>query len=370
VTTEHGAQPFSHDSGPWRLAAVRLPDGVEPEQWWIVDGQISATPAPGARDLPGGWFLPGGLVDAHAHLTMNFNGFALRDGSDDLIAANQAAQSRAGVLGLRDAGRAWGGNPEPSYAQGLRLQAAGRLLAPLGRGYPEICHWVTADQLIDVALGEVRRGASWVKIMADFPGPDGNWFAAPPNYPLGVLQKLVQAVHAAGARVMAHSTGLAAADLVAARVDSIEHGMQLNRELLEAMAQHGIAWTLTLATALKHVGGLAALDNPVGAFVRAQLDRVRELLPLAVALGVPLLAGTDELPHGAIAQELALAHEFGLRPRDAIAMASTAARAWLGLPAFAPGMPGDLVLFTSDPRTDLGALAHPAAIVFDGRRIR
>jgi imidazolonepropionase-like amidohydrolase len=370
MTIEHSPQSLSQDTGPWHLAAVRLPDGTAPEEWWIVDGKASDAPVPGARDLPGGWFLPGGLVDAHVHLTMNFNAFALRDGSADLIAANMAAQRAAGVLTLRDAGLAWGGRPEQDHANGPRLQSAGRLLAPPGRGYPQICHWVEADRLVEVALEELKRGGTWVKIMGDFPGPDGDWFAAPPNYPRDVLHALVQAVHAAGGRVMAHSTGQAVADLVAARVDSIEHGMQLNGELLETMAQNGIAWTLTMATALKHVGALATLDNPIGAMILSQLARVRELLPLAVSLGVPLLAGTDELPHGAIAQELAVLYEFGLSPRDAIAAASTAARAWLGLPDVTVGTAADLVTFPADPRANLAVLAHPAAVVFNGRRIR
>jgi imidazolonepropionase-like amidohydrolase len=370
MTVDRDKPAGSQDNGPWHLHAVRLPDGAQPEEWWIIDGQLNDTPVAGARELPGSWFLPGGLVDAHAHLTMNFNGLPLRDGSDELIAANLAAQRAAGVLALRDAGLAWDGVPAPDLARGPRLQSAGRLLAPPGRGYPQICRSVEADQLVDVALDEVRHGAAWVKIMADFPGPNGDWFAAPPNYPREVLHELVQAVHAAGARVMAHSTGQAAADLVYAGVDSIEHGMQLNGELLEAMAQRGIAWTLTMATALKHVGSLATLDNPIGAMVRSQLARVRELLPLAASLGVPLLAGTDELPHGAIAQEVAILHEFGLSACDAIAAASTAARAFLGWPQLAAGAPADLVTFTSDPRANLAALAQPAAVVFNGGRVR
>ena len=80
------------DQGPWHVRAIRLPDGVEPEEWWIADGMLYETPIAEARDLPGGWFLPGGLIDAHAHLTMNFNGFDLPDGSEDLIAANLQAQ--------------------------------------------------------------------------------------------------------------------------------------------------------------------------------------------------------------------------------------------------------------------------------------
>lgn len=354
----------------WHMRAVRLPDGTQPEEWWIVDGRVSDQPIAGARELPGGWFLPGGLVDAHAHLTMNFNSFPLPDGGDELIAANLAAQRRAGVLAVRDAGLAWGGQPaRADLRHGPRLQSAGRLLAAPGRGYPQVCAHVPAEGLVDAALEDIRAGAAWVKILADFPGPDGDWFAAPPSYPLETLEAVVRAAHAAGVRVMAHSTGRAASDLVRAGVDSIEHGMVLSGDLLEPMADRGIAWSLTIGTALMHVGPFAALDSPVGAYIRGALDRVRELLPLAASLGVPLLAGTDELPHGAIARELAALLEFGLTPAQAIAAASTGARAYLGLPAFGPGAPGDLVTFAADPRADLAALARPAAVVFNGQRL-
>lgn len=359
--------PRGHDAGPWRVRAIRLPDGA-PEEWWIADGRLSDQPVPGARDLPGGWFLPGGLVDAHVHRTMNFNGFALPDGSPELVAANLAAQRAAGVLAVRDTGLAFGW-PSREPEGGPRLQSAGRLLAAPGRGYPGICAWVEPNQLIEAALADVRRGAAWVKIMADFPGPDGNWFAAPPSYPPELLETLVRAVHAAGARVLAHSTGLAAADLVRAGVDTIEHGMQLNGELLERMAERRIGWSLTMATALLHVGPIAEQAGPAGQYVRAELARVRELLPLAASLGVPLLAGTDELPHGALAREVAELQRFGLTPAQAIAAASTGARAFLGFPAFEPGAPADLVTFAADPRRDLAVLAHPQAIVFGGRLV-
>lgn len=355
--------------GRWHLRAIRLPDGTKAEDWWVVDGRLCDTPVPGAQELPGGWFLPGGLVDAHIHGSMNFNGYPLADGGDALIAANLAAQRAAGVLAVRDAGLAWGGSYGSKPADGPRVQSAGSILAAPGRGYPGICTWVEADRLVEAALEQVRHGTRWVKIMADFPGPDGNWFAAPPGYPREVIQALVHTVHAAGAHVMAHSTGRAAADLVHAGVDSIEHGMQLNGELLKQMARRGIAWSLTLGTALKHVGPIAARDNPAGEYVRAELARVRDLLPLAASLGVPLLAGTDELPHGALAQEIAILQRYGLTPRQAIAAASTTAREFLRLPGFASDAPADLVLFDTDPRHDLSVLARPSAVVFGGRRV-
>lgn len=354
---------------PLRLRAVRLPEGSAPEDLWIVDGRLTDRPVDGATDLPGGWWLPGGLVDAHVHLTMNFGRRQpFDDGSDALIAANARGFRDAGILAVRDAGCAWGGVPRES-ADGPRLQRAGSIIAPPGRGYPNVCRLVPADDLVRVALEEVAGGAHWVKVLGDYPAADGNWFAAPSNYPREVLTTLVREAHAAGARVMAHSTGLGAADLVAADVDAIEHGTALTSDLVAAMADRGIAWTTTFATAYKHVGPLATQQTPVGAYIRGQFDRLRELLPRALDRGVPILAGTDEVPGAALVRELEYLPQFGLTPTHAIAAGSTAARAWLHFAPVEVGRTADLVLYDADPRADLAVLDRPSAVVFDGVRV-
>src|SRR5436190_24349092 len=92
-------EPAAHEA--WHIRAVRLPDGARAEDWWIYEGRLHDQPIPGARDLPGGWVLPG-LVDAHAHLTFDFGGTGL-DG-EELIAANLEQHLRAGVLAVRDIG--------------------------------------------------------------------------------------------------------------------------------------------------------------------------------------------------------------------------------------------------------------------------
>lgn len=360
-------QTISNDR--WHVHGVRLPDGDRIEEWWVADGIWHDRPVASARTLPGGWFLPGGLVDAHAHLSMNFNGAEHADGSPALIAANLAAQRAVGVLAIRDAGLAWGGAPQPADPQGPQVIWSSRLLSAPGTGYPQICAPVPAEALVEVGLAELRGGASWVKIMGDFPGPDGDWFAAPPVYPEAAVADLVRAVHAAGGRVLAHSTGRAAALLVRAGVDSIEHGMALDEPLLGEMARRGCAWSLTLGTALKHTGALAEQPGPVGDYLRGCLGVVRHNLRRAVALGVPLLVGSDELGHGRLIDELIALHSYGLAPVELLTAASTAARRFLGLPALRAGAPADLVTYGHDPRVSLAALAEPAAIVCSGRGV-
>lgn len=366
---EDNRQPGTTSAAAWHVRAVRLPNGRDPEDWWIVDGRLTDEPVPGARELPGGWVLPG-LADAHAHLSIDFNGTGHPATSPLLIEANMRAQLHSGVLALRDAGLVPGARHLGGPARGPRVIAAGGMHAPGGRFHAGLYTPVAPEALIDVALAEVAAGAPWVKVIADFPGPDGNWFAPIVNYPPELLRQLADAVHAAGGRVAAHVSGPFVREVVHAGVDSIEHGPLMDEGLVRALADRGGAWTPTLWTVVGAIAPLANEPGPVGSFVREVLARLRELIPLAAELGVPVLAGSDEAPHGSLVREIARLQEFGLAPAQAIAAASTAVRAYLGLPAFGRGAPADLVTYAADPRADLGVLAQPAAIMFGGARVR
>lgn len=180
---------------------------------------------------------------------------------------------------------------------------------------------------------------------------------------------VVREAHARGARVMAHSTGLGAADLIRAGVDCLEHGMVLTPDLVRGMADRGTAWSLTLTTALRHIGPLMALQTPVGQYIRGAMHQVRERLELAASLGVPLLAGSDEVGIGGLIDEIACLSQYGLSPAQALAAGSTSARRWLGFAAVVPGASADLVLFASDPRADVNVLRRPEAVILGGRRV-
>ena len=330
----------------WRVRAVRLPHGRDPEDWVVGD------PVPGAagvEDLPGGWALAG-LVDAHGHLAFDMAGLGLPRASRDLVAANLALHRHAGVLLVRDVGA-----PPGVRLRGPHVIAAGRFLAPAG-GYTEhIYDPVPADELADAALAELAAaGDGWVKVVADY--PEGQLLSSPAalNYDVDVLRAAVDAVHAAGGRVAAHTTGTAAPAVVAAGVDSVEHGLGLDEDSVRALAARGGAWTPTLTSSL-------TLLEAEG----ASADHLRELIPLAHRLGATILAGTDLTPAGTVAREVARLVTYGLPPQAALEAASTAARTYLRRPA----SPGDLVTYAADPRDDPEVLLRPAAIVVDGRRV-
>lgn len=339
---------------PWRLPGVLLPEG-ERRDLWAVDGRLSAEPVDGAELLPGRYALPG-LVDAHAHLTLGPGLQVL--GPCGVTDALRRLRDQ-GVLAVRDVGAPHSATlhlaPDPTLPW---LQAAGRWLAPADRFYPSLHEPVPPDALIEAALAEVAAGARWVKVIADWTGPEL-------SYEKGLLAQLVVAVHAAGARVAAHTAEAGVRDIVAAGVDSIEHGWSLDSGSIETMARGGAVLTPTLR----------ALQSPLPVEApperRARqgrwLERGRTSVALAAARGVTILAGTDTA--GTVVDEVRALIDFGLSPVEALRAATTAARAFLGLPALEDGAVADVVTFEVDPREDPQALATPAAILLRGVRV-
>jgi imidazolonepropionase-like amidohydrolase len=239
-----------------------------------------------------------------------------------------------------------------------RLQAAGRWLAPSGRFYPSLHEPVAPDALIQAALAEVAAGARWVKVIADWSGPEL-------SYDRRLLAELVRAVHAAGARVAAHTAEAGVSDIVAAGIDSIEHGWSLDGSSIEAMARSGAALTPTLSALQSPLPDEAPPER------RARkgrwLERGRTSVALAAARGVTILAGTDIA--GTVVDEVRALIDFGLSPVEALRAATTVARAFLGLPALEDGADADVVTFVVDPREDPEALANPTAILLRGVRV-
>jgi hypothetical protein len=348
----------------WAFDGVELPFGSAPRQWWISEsGSVHDRPVPGAEALPGRYLLAG-LADAHAHP-------AVGHGPSGPVALGKAAAldalrawARSGITLVRDAGSPRGITLELERAEGLPvLHAAGRFLAPPGRYFPELLgDPVPGSDLVSCGLAELGRGATWVKVIADFldlaAGPDTG---IEPTYPIDLMAELTAAVHQAGGRVAVHSTTARAAELVAIGVDSIEHGTELDEAAIREMAVRGAAWTPTLCGTVGALGdpGLPAEERR---YLEGARERLAALLPLAVSLGVPVLAGTDAM--GSIPQEVALLARLGLQPAEALAAASTWPRQYLGAAATS-----DIVTYHRDPRADPDELTRPAAVIAGGTRL-
>ena len=350
----------------WHVNAVLLPagdsfvGGIGPQGRWTPE------PPTGAERLPGRYVLPG-LVDAHCHLSVGRDA----DGGPAPLTveetrANLAAAGAAGITVVRDVGSPGSITLDlPADGEGVRLLAGGRFLAPENQYFPALHVPVPPEALVDAALAEISAGARWVKLVGDFPVLGGGRPEALPTYAIEEVRRLVEAVHAAGARVAVHTNTAFVKELIAAGVDSVEHGDGLDEDDLAALAVRGGAWTPTLCAGILPRAG----DDPERRRRRSRRrERLEYLLPVAAGLGVTIMAGTDI--SGSIAREVTLMTELGLTPEVALAAASTAAHDFLGVGGLGAGELVDLVSYHDDPREDPAVLGAPAAIVVRGVRLR
>jgi imidazolonepropionase-like amidohydrolase len=341
---------------------------------WVFDGiglptgeQVHFEAGTGDPEvLPGRFALPG-LVDSHCHLTFGYGdrGPVLLDEAAARAMLDDLAQ--AGVSAVRDVGGdrsvtlKLAANPEDGKPVVL---AAGRFVAPEGKYFPGMYEPVPAEHLVAAVEAELDDGATWIKLVGDFPavGPDGpiRGSAMTPNYEIDAIAEMISAVHARGARVAAHTQSDLVGELIRVGVDSVEHGTVITAEDLEVLGARGGGWTPTLS----------ASDPPDPNDTPERLERrklraehLTAMLPLALQYGVRVLAGSDVV--GTVAGEVDQLVKHGLTVTQALEAATTSASEFLGL-----SVTDDLVTYEADPRDHPELLATPTAVVLRGHRIR
>lgn len=344
-----------------------LPDG-EQRDLWIVDGLIRTEPVADAQTVSaGGWILPG-LVDAHCHVGLDAAGAVA-----DPEAEQQALTDRAaGALLLRDAGSPANTRWIDDREDLPRIIRAGRHIARPKRYLRNYGDEVEAEGLVAAVERQAVAGDGWVKLVGDW--IDRNLGDLAPLWSRPVLEQAIARAHQLGARVTAHVFGEEAlVDLLAAGIDGIEHGTGLNDQTIAVMAEQQVALVPTLVQ-LENFEAFAAAGEPryptYARHMRALYARRLDVFRSAHDAGVPIYAGTDAggfLPHGLIGTEIAMLAQLG-PVEHALGAGCWRARAWLGQPAgLAEGDPADLVVFDTDPRTDLRVLARPSSVMLRGR---
>jgi len=350
------------------LRGVFLPEEAE-RDCWIVGGRLTFTrPAMEATTIASrGWVLPG-FVDAHCHIGLSPVGH----NPEPEVQETQALINRAaGALLLRDAG-----SPvDNRHIQGRddlpRLIRAGRHIARPKRYIRDLGVEVEPEGLVAEVERQVANGDGWVKLAADWIDREIGDLA--PVWPDAELAAAVARAHELGARVAAHVFGEdALPGLIAAGIDSIEHGTGLTDELISAAAATGAAVVPTLINIDNFpsiaLGGEEKFPR-YAAHMRALYASSRERIRNAYDAGIPVFTGTDaggSLPHGLVRDEIRALIGAGIPQAEVIAQASWRGREWLGMAGLVEGAEADLVVYDSDPRVDLGAIHAPRRIVLRG----
>ena len=342
-----------------RIRGYALPSG-DPTDLYADGDRWTDDPVPGASLVAEGWLLPG-LVDTHTHPGAAAPGDPF---SETLLRQDLREHVAAGVTLIRSPGLAG----EPPDWFGLdedvpRAVHAGPWIAQHGQFFDGWGRRASLDEMPQVAAAQAGR-TGWAKIIAD-------WSADGEAVPVDVLKRVVGAVHEAGGQVAVHAQhaeGAAAA--VAAGVDSLEHGMWLDPNLLPLMAAQGTALTPTLDVITRHIGEIRERpDGPRKDWLLGGATAHPALVAAAAEAGVTILAGTDSRPHGRVAVEIRALAAAGVSAHLALGAGSWSARAYLGLGGLEPGAPADAVVYDADPRGDLSLLDSPRAVILRGRLV-
>lgn len=357
------------------LRGTVLADGERTyEQIVVRDGLIEtdARPPAGAQTIEG-WVVPG-LVDVHCHIGLGAEGPV----DQDAALAQARVDLAAGTLLVRDAGSpvdtTWLQDRDDVPA----LIRSGKHLARPKRYLRYYAHELQDVAALPEEMGrQARLGDGWVKIVGDWiDRARADEADLEPLWPFDVLAEGVAAAHANGARVTVHTFATETIDdLIAAGVDCLEHGTGMTPEQIRLAAERGIPVVPTLL----QVGQFGQIADQGAAKFPRFAARMRQMYEDRYAqvrafydAGVSLLVGTDAggtIAHGQIAAECQEMVRAGIPSEAVLAAASWSARDYLGRPGISTGAPADLVVYPGDPRSDIGVLAHPRAVIRRGQLV-
>lgn len=355
-----------HLTGP-----VVVGDGDERAQAWVIDGRITYERPrhTGGIITVAGTVIPG-LVDMHCHIGLDSAGAVEPD-----LAAKQAQVDRdAGTLLIRDAGSPLDTRFIQARDDLPRLIRSARFIARPKRYLRNYAREIEPDQLPQVAAEEARDGDGWVKFIGDWIDRDEGDLT--PLWTPRQLADALAAVHAEGARATVHAFSREAiTPLLDAGIDCIEHGTGMTEEHMRIAVDRGIPVVPTMLQVDQFAGfadaGEAKFPRYAQRMRAMYVYRETHVRNLWEA-GVTLLVGTDAggtLGHGLLPQEASRMVAAGVPAADAVAGASWRARAFLGAESLTEGASADLVVYGTDPRVDIGALAAPEHVVLRGSRV-
>ncbi|MFO0937088.1 MAG: amidohydrolase family protein [Gemmataceae bacterium] len=387
-----------HAEPPWLLVPDRIYEGTNApaHEGWAVLVHKDKIVAVGPRDqltvpadartieLKGTTLLPG-LIDLHSHLLLHpynevtWENQVLKEPLAERIcrATNHAkADLLSGFTTLRDLGTEGAADAdvgiksaiEKGIIPGPRLFVTTRAIVATGsyapKGFapewsiPQGAEEADGATLRTVVRQQIRRGADWIKVYADYPHGPGR--GSRPAFSLEELKLIVETARDAGVPVVAHANskeGMKRSTL--AGIQTIEHGSEGDADVFRLMAKAGVGYCPTLAAdeaMSRYSGWKPGTPEP------ERIKSKRETMKAAIDAGVTIVNGSDigVFSHGDGVREIELLVENGLTPTAAlIAATSSAAGALHRQTEFGTiksGLLADLIAVEGDPTREIRAL--------------
>ncbi|MEX2655615.1 MAG: amidohydrolase family protein [Acidimicrobiia bacterium] len=396
-TVVRGGRLFDGTGTPFAPGEFAIQNGRIVEIGTDLDGDTEI-------DVSGKSVTPG-FIDCHVHI-----GFRDVDFFEALkrpfalkyyeAAHNLATTLDTGVTTARDAGGASLGIKtavEQGLIRGPRLRISLTMISQSGghgdgwlpSGFetrlfaldPGIPNGVvnSPDEMRRVVREIIRAGADNIKVATSGGVMSPRSDPTRPHLSPEELAVLVEEATAAGVHVLAHAQATKGIrNAVDAGIDSIEHGIFLDAETVDAMKRKG---TWLVPTLMAPQGVLTAAERgitlPEWALRKAAevIEAHKASVRLAIEAGVKIAYGTDSpvSPHGTNLGEFALMAELGMSPLEvlkaATGEAATLVRVADDVGTLEVGKRADFVVIDGDPLDFTNYRDKITAVYQDGRHV-
>lgn len=388
-----------------KITADRLFDGDRMQTDWgvvvegnrIVEvGQISKLgSADSVLHYTNGTLMPG-MIEGHSHVLlypydqMGWNDQVLKE-SRSLRAIRGAKMATrnlyAGFTTIRDLGSEGAGyadvaikeSIELGIVDGPRMLVAGKAIVATGSYGPKGFHpdfdvplgaeAADGQQLITVTRDQIGKGADFIKVYADYRwGPNKE---AMPTFSVEELKMIVETAASSGRVVVAHaSTAEGMKRATQAGVQTIEHGTDATKEVLELMKEKGVALCPTLA-ATHAVTQYFDGWNGMAPEPKKILAK-RRMFKIALESGVTVVAGGDVgvFAHGENVRELELMVDYGMGELAVLRSVTSVNASVFGLKELGrlkEGYLADIIVVEGDPGNQIAALYDVKLVMKDGK---
>jgi imidazolonepropionase-like amidohydrolase len=233
-----------------------------------------------------------------------------------------------------------------------------------------------ADGPVEIIKGvrtQIRSGVDVIKFMATSGVLTRGSKPGMPQLNPDELRAGIEEAHKASLKTAAHVQGIEGAwNAVRAGIDSIEHGVSLDDDIIREMIDRNVFLVPTLSAPFR------ILERGIQAKIpREYVEKTRRIKEAHVSsinrarqAGVKIAMGTDAgTPfnfHGENAMELCYMVENGFSETEAIVSATSRAAELLGsdteVGRIAPGMKADLLVVEGNPLKSIKILGDPARI--------